>query len=52
MAIFAVIKTRDVDGSLSWATRMAGAEVSSEELYGTLDPLAATLLDELAAGWG
>ena len=52
VAIFAVIKTRDVDGSLSWATRMAGAEVSSEELYGTLDPLAATLLDELAAGWG
>jgi hypothetical protein len=52
VAIFAVIKTRDVDGSLSWATRMAGAEVSSEELYGTLAPLAATLLDELAASWG
>jgi len=52
VAIFAVIKTRDADGSLSWATRMAGAEVSSEERYGTLDPLAATLLDELAAGWG
>jgi hypothetical protein len=52
VAIFAVIKTRDVDGSLSWATRMAGAEISSEELYGTLAPLAATLLDELAASWG
>jgi hypothetical protein len=51
VAIFAVIKTRDVEGELSWATRMAGAEVSSEELYGTLDPLAATLLDELAADW-
>ena len=52
VALFAIIKTRDVDGTASWATRMAGSEISSEELYGTLAPLAATLLDELAAGWG
>lgn len=52
LAVFAVIKTRDTDGTNSWATRMAGEEVSTEELYGTLAPLAATLLDELAASWG
>ena len=50
-SVFAVLKTRRVDGVPVWYVRSAEMRLSSEELLGALDGYAATVREDLAASW-
>ena len=50
-SVFAIIKTRRVDGVTVWHVRSSEMNLSSEELLGALDGYAATVRQDLAASW-
>jgi len=50
-SVFAVIKSRRVDGVPVWHVRSAEMKLSSEELLGALDGYAATVRQDLATSW-
>ena len=50
-SVFAVIKSRRVDGVPVWHVRSAEMKLSSEELLGALDGYAATVREDVAGSW-
>jgi hypothetical protein len=50
-SVFAIIKARRVDGASAWFVRSGEMTLSSEEVLGALDGYAATVRQDLAAGW-
>lgn len=50
-SVFAVIKSRRIDGMPVWHVRSAEMKLSSEEMLGALDGYAATVREDLAQSW-
>jgi hypothetical protein len=51
VSIFALIKTKDVDGTTAWEGRSGGEPLSSEELLGALIGIADSIRTNLASDW-
>ena len=50
-SVFAVIKSRRIDGVPVWHVRSDEMKLSSEELLGALDGYAATVREDVAGSW-
>lgn len=51
VSIFALIKTKDLDGTTAWEGRSGGEALSSEELLGALIGIADSIRTNLASDW-
>ena len=51
VSIFSLVKLRDNDGDIQWASRSGGEGLSSEELLGALTGLVASIQRDLADDW-
>ena len=51
VSIFSLVKLRDSDGDIQWASRSGGEGLSSEELLGALSGLVASIQRDLADDW-
>lgn len=50
-SVFALIRSRDKDGSAVWSGRSGGTKLSSEELLGAMEGLVASIRRDLANDW-
>jgi len=51
LAIWMLVKSRDVEGDVVWGVRNAGEPMGAEELLGALTGFTASLTRELASDW-
>jgi hypothetical protein len=51
LAIWMLVKSRDVEGDVVWGVRHAGEPLGTEELLGALTGFTASLTRDLASDW-